>query len=273
MSRSIKIHILHCGQVQVDTAILFNQNAVIPLAYTGIFRSRKYQVIVPVSVYLIEHPKGLILIDTGWHTDMRGNQLRILGPLHYMINKPILPEGQAVSEQLSKRGIKPSDIDYVFISHFHTDHISGLKLVSSARSIMTSEEELTRAQRDRLRYVHHMWKGVNIETFHMSPSGYGPCHRSFDLFGDDSVVFVHVPGHTPGLTATLIKGNGKFVLLTSDCGYGRKSWEQMILPGVVVNRKQFIESLLWVGNMAKESNCLEVVANHDTEIVPHTIEV
>ncbi|MGG0537711.1 MBL fold metallo-hydrolase [Priestia aryabhattai] len=35
--------------------------------------------ILPVSTYLIEHPKGLVLIDTGWHTDMRDEQVKILG--------------------------------------------------------------------------------------------------------------------------------------------------------------------------------------------------
>ena len=41
------------------------------------FRSKQHQIKIPVSVYLIEHPKGLVLIDTGWHTDNRTHQIKI----------------------------------------------------------------------------------------------------------------------------------------------------------------------------------------------------
>lgn len=273
MSDSIKIHILHCGQGQVDRALPFQQESLNPFAYTGLFRSQKHKITIPVSAYLIEHPKGLILIDTGWHTDMRTDKVKSLGRLHYMINKPILPEGQAINEQLAKIGIKPSDIDYVVLSHLHSDHVSGLKLVSDAKNILTSEEELRSANKDKLRYVHHMWEGVDVKTFQMTPSEYGPKRRSFDLFGDDSVVFTHVPGHTEGIVATIIQKNGKFVLLTSDCGFAKKSWEQMLLPGVIVNKGEFIESLNWEKEMAQKTNCISAIANHDADVKPHVIEL
>ncbi|MBJ8191398.1 MBL fold metallo-hydrolase, partial [Bacillus cereus] len=92
MSETIKIHVLHCGQVQTDMALPFNQNTLNPIAFTGIFRSKKYQNKLPVSAYLIEHPKGLVLIDTGWHTDVRKDQRKYMGRIHYQINKAILPE-------------------------------------------------------------------------------------------------------------------------------------------------------------------------------------
>ena len=76
MNGSIKLHVIHCGQVQVDIALPFMQKALNPVAYTRLFRSKKHKVILPVSAYLIEHPKELILIDTGWHTDLRSDQIK-----------------------------------------------------------------------------------------------------------------------------------------------------------------------------------------------------
>lgn len=273
MNESIIIHVLHCGQVQVDIALPFHQQSINPFSYTGLLRSKKHQVKLPVSAYLIEHPKGLVLIDTGWHSDLRDDQIKNMGRLRYMINKAILPKGQAIDEQLQQRGIQAKDLDYVILSHLDIDHVSGLKLVREAKNIMTSEEELQGAQKDRLRYVHHMWEGVNIKTFHMTPSEYGPEHKSFDLFNDDSVIFAHVPGHSQGLVATIIQRNGKFVLLTSDCGYAKKSWEEMILPGVMVNKKKLIASLLWEKHLSQKSSCVEAIANHDPEVKAHTIEL
>ncbi|MNC19851.1 N-acyl homoserine lactonase AttM [compost metagenome] len=274
MSNEIKIHVMHTGQVQTDIALPFNnQKTLNPFAFTGILRSKKHQNKLPVSVYLIEHPKGLILVDTGWHTDVRKNQKKYMGRIHYQINKAILPEGTAVNEQLLKKGIKTSDLDYVLLSHLDIDHASGVKLVGDAKHILTSDIEWAAASKSPVRYLSHMWRGVNIETFQMKQSQYGPFHQSFDLFGDESVVLVYTPGHSKGMTAVLVQREGKYVLLANDCGYAAKSWEEMILQGVLVNKKQAVESLQWVKKMSEQSGCIEVLANHDQNVKPHVIVV
>ncbi|WP_432711692.1 N-acyl homoserine lactonase family protein [Pedobacter sp.] len=270
---SIKIHVLHCGQVKVDRSLPFHEKTINPISYTGIFRSEKEKIWLPVSAYLIEHPKGLILIDTGWHTDVRTDQKKHLGLLHYIINKADLPEGQAITEQLQQRGIKPSDIDFLVMSHLHSDHASGMKLVKDAKKILVSDIEVLDTQKHKIAYVSSMWDDVKFDTFKFQPSNYGNEKLSFDLFGDDSVVFVNTPGHTMGLASTIIQNNGKFVLLCADTGYAKKSWEQMIMPGVMVDKKKVIRSLKWVKQMSQQPNCVEVIANHDTNIKPHTVEL
>ncbi len=83
-----------------------------------------------------------------------------------------------------------------------------------------------------------MWKGVNVEQFGFTQTGIGPEGLSFDLFGDESIVFVYTPDHTMGLVATIINKNNKFAFLMCDVGYTRKSWEQMIMPGVQVAKNK-----------------------------------
>lgn len=273
MTDKIKIHILHCGRVEVDSALPFKGHSLNPIAYTGILRSKKHQIWLPVSTYLIEHPKGLVLIDTGWHTDVRTDQKKYLGLLHYQINKADLPEGQAIHEQLDKLGFKPEDIDYLIFSHLHSDHVSGLKLVSKAKKILVHNLEIQDTINHKIRYIAAMWKGVSMEEFKLQDSNYGPQNKSFDLFNDDSIIFIHTPGHTNGLLSTLIKNNGKEVLLASDTGYAKKSWQKMLLPGVMSNKKNCIESLAWVKEYSKNKNLIEVVANHDYDIKPHVIEL
>ncbi|UXR70340.1 MULTISPECIES: hypothetical protein [unclassified Staphylococcus] len=58
MTNDIKIHVLHTGEVIVDEALPFGYESNRPLAWTGLFRSKKHQISIPVSVYLVEHPKG-----------------------------------------------------------------------------------------------------------------------------------------------------------------------------------------------------------------------
>lgn len=273
MSSEIKIHILHTGYVRVDEAVPFGGQikSINPIAYTGFFRSKKHQVWLPVSCYLIEHPKGKVLVDTGWHTDMRTKSRAHLGVLHYKINRGQLPEGKAIHEQLAFYGIHPEGLDYVVLSHLDSDHVSGLQQVKNAKKILVSEEEWRIAKKNKLRYLSAMWKGVNVETFAYKNEKIGPKNKVFDLFGDGKILFTHAPGHTAGLSATIINNNGKFVLLASDIGYATKSWEQMILPGVIVNKKDALESLAWVKKMAADPNCIAAIANHEVALKPHTI--
>ena len=51
----IRRHISHTGSVRVDRAIPYKEPN--PLAVTGLFRSEDKKVLLPVSCYLIEHPK------------------------------------------------------------------------------------------------------------------------------------------------------------------------------------------------------------------------
>jgi len=57
MSENIKIHILHTGLVRVDKSLPYHGLYRNPLAFTGILRSEVNKITVPVSSYLIEHPK------------------------------------------------------------------------------------------------------------------------------------------------------------------------------------------------------------------------
>jgi hypothetical protein len=111
--------------------------------------------------------------------------------------------------------------------------------VSEARNILTSDLEWQATSKNKLRYLQHMWEGVSINTFTMKNSEYGPQYRSFDLFGDESIIFAHTPGHSHGLVSTIVQRDGQFLLLANDTGYAKKSWEEMILPGIVVS-KQFL---------------------------------
>ncbi|MCH3922060.1 N-acyl homoserine lactonase family protein [Limosilactobacillus sp.] len=272
MTQPIKIHVLHTGTVIVDEALPFHRPTDRPLAWTGLFRSKKHRVEVPVSVYLIEHPQGLILIDTGWNTVNRDHQLRNLS-FQWPVNKANLPAGQAVNEQLAAMGIKTSDLDYVLMSHLHCDHADGLSLVRDAKHILVSEEEWQAANHDHMRYLPHEWKGVPVKAFHLAPSLDGAYHRSFDLFGDGSVKMIWEPGHSAGLCATRVQSydTDKYVMLAADAGYAAKSWEENLTPGVVIDRAEAQKSLNYIAKVAQDPKCVECLANHDAAVRPHVI--
>ena len=64
---------------------------------------------------------------------------------------------------------------------------------------------------------------------------------------------------------------GKYVLIDSDGAYGSKSWKEMIVRGIAVNRPQQLKSLEWIREMSLNENCIESHATHDARIKPHVI--
>src|SRR6476646_9098978 len=75
---------------------------------------------VPVGFYVIRHPRGTILFDTG------NNDRIITDPSYWGASftalKPVNTPDVAIDVQLRKIGLSPDDIKYVVPSHLHLDH-------------------------------------------------------------------------------------------------------------------------------------------------------
>ena len=278
----MKIHVLHTGEVRVSPYLPFGGDNCNLLKASGMTTPKEDWIWLPVSVYLIEHPKGLILVDTGWHRDMspegvydKAAQIKSLGSrVLYNVNQGQIPLGEAVDEQLATMGIKPADLDYVLLTHLDCDHANGLRAVCDAKHIIVAQEELDCARKNGfIRYKKKWWEGVDLQTIEWNDTE-GPAQKSFDLFGDSSIKMINIPGHCDGLCAVKItREDGKYVLLFSDGGYATKSWKEMITSGVSLDKEMQRKSLQWIRDQSMDANCIESLATHDTDIKPHVIEL
>ena len=120
--RGLKIHVLHCGYIQVSDTVPFGND--IDLKNTGLqlLTPAGKRLTLPVCVYLAEHPKGLLLFDTGWCRDISpegvydDKAVRRVLPGHLAaFYHPWLPAGMAVHEQLAAMGVRPQDLEYVIL--------------------------------------------------------------------------------------------------------------------------------------------------------------
>ena len=278
----MKIHVLHTGEVRVSPYLPFGGDNCNLLKASGMTTPKEDWIWLPVSVYLIEHPKGLILVDTGWHRDMspegvydKAAQIKSLGSrVLYNVNQGQIPLGEAVDEQLETMGIKPADLDYVLLTHLDCDHANGLRAVKDAKHIIVAQEELDCARKNGfIRYKKKWWEGVDLQTIEWNGTE-GPAQKSFDLFDDGSIKMINIPGHCDGLCAVKItREDGKYVLLFSDGGYATKSWKEMITSGVSLDKEMQRKSLQWIRDQSMDANCIESLATHDTDIKPHVIEL
>lgn len=280
---SIKIHVLHTGTVITSPYLPYGDGCSLIKA-SGIFVPKGERIEMPVSAYLIEHPKGLLLFDTGWGRDMSPNgvfdrraQIKSLGSYAlYKVNQGVVGKGMTAAEQLRAMSVKSEDLDYILLSHLDCDHANGLRDLSGAKNILVSNDELAMLKSKspvmKIRFCSRWWRGTKIKGFDWNDSE-GAFGRAFDLFGDGSVKMINIPGHSDGLCALKIKnGEGKFVLLFSDGGYSAKSWQDMILPGISLNRVSQRKSLEWIREQSRDKNCIESIANHDINVRPHIIE-
>lgn len=163
----------------------------------------------------------------------------------YEVNQGQVPLGQCVDEQLERMGVKTSDIDAVLLTHLDCDHANGLVQVADAKRFEVAPDEVRFASKitSRVRYNREWWSMVDLDAFEWSGTS-GPAGKSYDLLGDGSIQLVNIPGHADGLFAVKVTGeDGRFVLLFSDGGYARKSWEEQITNGIAADKEQQKRSL------------------------------
>lgn len=117
---------------------------------TGFFRGKGKQLVLPVSTYLFVHPKGNVLIETGWNTIYATQRLRQIFGMVDRISTPIIAADEGIDSKLRAVELASADLDHVFyISHMDFDHASGLRLVREAKA----EEKWAACSRPSLRYV------------------------------------------------------------------------------------------------------------------------
>lgn len=129
------------------------------------------------------------------------------------------PEMGNMIPSLATIGVKPEDIDLVYITHFHGDHIAGLvdengnPVYANAR-YMTTEAEWDEWMGDR-------WKDADDEGSQKNFNMMQALHDKFILAGEgdevaDGVTIVSIPGHTLGQSALLIESDGQRMIHLAD---------------------------------------------------------
>lgn len=274
-----KVHVLQTGKVRIEPELAFGGDHCSLAKASGFTLKRSPRIWLPVSVFLVETPQGLLLLDTGWDRSMSPNgvldkkaQIKSLGSgILYHVNQGVVPTGKTASEQLTKLGIKPRNIDYVIISHLDCDHANGLRQFKEAKHVLVSKTEYYYAcQHHWFRFKKRWWQGMKLDLYDWNDDE-GPFEWSYDLFGDSSVELINIPGHTNGLVATKITNSeGKFFLYYADGGYGEKSWQKMITSGISTNKTAQKKSLAWIRKESLAPNCIKSLACHGIEQRPMT---
>lgn len=210
----------------------------------------------PVPSYLIEHPNGRVLFDTGMHPSIQQDPDARLGFVAQMFAIEFVP-GEEVSARLEALELDPTKIEYVVNSHLHFDHAGGNELVPNARWVIQRRE--WEAARDPDISAANGLARDDWDHGHDVLLAEG----EHDLFGDGSVVCIPTWGHTPGHQSLRVRLASGDVVLTGDACYLRRTLEEMLLPQIVYDAEQMRHSLLALREL--QAHGARLYYGHDTE--------
>ncbi len=189
----------------------------------------------PVTAWVIEHPAGVVLFDTGMHSELQRSTDRLAGVFDGSAID--FPTGEELASRLGSAGYRPSDIDIAVISHLHFDHAGGTVEVPDAR-LVVQRAEWSAGHHPRL-VAAGVYNPADFDIGHDVQLVEGV----HDVFGDGSVVCLPTPGHTKGHQALRVELPSGPVVLTSDCVYFEHMLDTMTVPIHAYDRELQLASM------------------------------
>lgn len=239
----------------------------------------------PAICTLIHHPDhGYILFDTGYTE--RFNQHTKKWPFWlYQKATPVhIQAEQTLKVQLERKCIRPEEIRFIIISHFHADHIGGLRDFPQAQFICSKiayeairEESGFRALikgylagllpdnfESRLRYIEDT-PLISLKK------DLAPFQMAYDLFGDGSCMAIFLPGHAKGqIGLTYLNREGQRVFLVADSCWSTQAFKAYELPSPLTrfihdNWDEYKDTLLKLHILSCQRS-IKIIPSHCNEI-------
>jgi N-acyl homoserine lactone hydrolase len=228
------------------------------------------KIIVPVGFFLIKHPKGNIMFDTG-DNDRLVSDKTYWGPMAAMLDKGVDPN-LTIDAQLGKIGMKASDINYVVLGHMHLDHAGNASRFPNA-TIVVQRSEIVNAfwppQSFAGPYISGDFESLRSQTGSAGASKQPmiELNGDLDLFGDGSIYIHRSAGHTPGSQMAIVRlpKSGTFIL-TSDACYLPENLAKDIQPsiGLAYDPSEIMNGYAYI-KRTRDTEKGQVFMAHDAE--------
>jgi N-acyl homoserine lactone hydrolase len=237
----MQIYALCCGYLEFDRSVFFPDNA------------PGTRMTIPVSSYLLIHPQGRVLFDTGVHCQAITDPIGRLGERRATRWTVRSQAGDDVVSQLARVGMRPEDITYVINSHFHFDHCGGNEFFPQA-TFLVQQREMERAR--------GLDNPYNPQDFD-HPLAYQLVDGEHDVFGDGQVVLIPTYGHTPGHQSLWVRASKAMQLLfTADACYTQEHMDRDVLPHAVWDAEAMSHSLTTLRNL-RDKHGVTLFYGHD----------
>ena len=230
----MKIHAIQTGTVAITKK--WREGVGGRLRTVNTLLDRNFTEPLPIYAFAIEHPEGVIVVDTGEtaRTSDPGYFPRWHPAFRLAVREDVAPE-QEIGPQLERLGIKPSDVRRVVMTHLHTDHAGGLHHFPDTEIVVSRAEfEYASGFRGQIRgYPNKRWPArFNPILVDLPAVPFGPFPASMPLTSAGDVTVVPVPGHTPGQMAVVVHDGDHTVFLAGDSSYTQDTLLSGTVDGV-----------------------------------------
>ncbi|MEM7800168.1 MAG: N-acyl homoserine lactonase family protein [Chloroflexota bacterium] len=184
---------------------------------------RRFTDWLPIYVWVIEHPEGLIVIDAGIPAD--ANASVWFPPFMRLVQRAapfkMTPE-QEIGPQMEKLGLSPADVRWVILTHLHQDHEGGLHHFPNAEFFVSRTEwEAASGLKGRMGgYLNFRWPSwFNPTLIEFESRPYGPFDGYYMVTGRGDLVLVPTPGHSAGHLSVILHEQEQSLFFAGDVSY------------------------------------------------------
>ncbi len=262
----IKIHPIQTGSVRVKQFQLTGARNVVSRLWQ-LFFTQKWAEWMPIYCWLIEHPAGLILIDTG--ETARVNEEGYLPDTSVYRNSLQLDikREDEVDNQLDRLGYSPRDISAIYLTHLHTDHVGGLyHFPDTPIFAPRNEYEIGVGPKgEGSGFLKKNWpEWFKPELIDLSDGAEVNFSCSRKMTSDGSIVAIPTPGHSAGHLAYVIKDAQLRYVIAGDVTFNLQTLAASI-PNVILSSKDAVQSVITLREYALQAPTI-VLSSHDKNV-------
>jgi N-acyl homoserine lactone hydrolase len=202
---------------------------------------------LPIIAWLIDHPEGMIVVDTG--ETSRTSEPDYFPRWHPYYRRAVrmsVAADDEIGPRLTKLGLSPADIRIVVLTHLHTDHAGGLHhFPKSDIYVHPSELAAAKSFSGKINgYLPHHWpKWFAPKPIAFQAGSVGPFDSVQYLTRAKDVMIIPTPGHTAAHVSVIVKNEGVSYFLAGDTTYTEATLRQRQVDGVSPNQKLALQTI------------------------------
>lgn len=239
-----------------------------PLRLLNTMRDRRWTEPLPIWAWVIEHPEGLIVVDTG-------ETARVAEPGYFPRWQPyfrlavrtrVRPE-EEIGPQMQRRNLDPAEVRWLVMTHLHTDHAGGLEHFPNSEILVSrTESSAASGALGRVRgYLPHRWPTwFKPRLLDIPPEPYGPFPESMPLTAAGDVRIVATRGHSPGHMSVALEDEDHAVFFAGDTSYTEELMLERVVDGVSSDVRAARQTLDRINSLVR-SRPVVYLPSHDRE--------
>ncbi len=230
----MKIHLISTGQVKISQNFRVGKGKG-AMRLINALSDRRFSNWLPIYCTVIEHPEGLIVIDTG--IPATANDPVYFPPHIRLLQRAapfqITPE-QEIGAQMRARGLDPREVRWVISTHLHQDHDGGMQHFPNAEFLIGREEWAAGAGwGGRMNgYFNGRWSNISPRLIDFTGRAYHSFGRSEAVTQAGDIRLVPTPGHSKGHLSVVIEQGDQIIFVAGDAAYTQDLLINDVIDGV-----------------------------------------